>query len=343
MTIVEYTPDQWADLQVAVAQMKGKINLSHRPFVDYYYATRSFAKLYLYRDDDGRVLGTIGRELLPFVYKDRAFTLRLGSNWYSLRPGIGRELLRFTWQMNPDSIGASFGGSDDTVSIAHHYDWIFIAGIKAYAKNLHTLTHPGEPGWRSKLRKTRGMIRERFSSVVAGREAASHGEVAIQEEREFSPGLLPRSSPFTFRFAPSLEHLAWRYNTSLSFVRYRLFRITARGTSVGYVILNVSPERILVAQCDGEDPEALAHGILLAVNELEREKAGRAVYLTSCVPRMHPIFESGRLKVQSNAALPLIIRREQWPYEESPDCSAWLVNYDWGDKGLRSPFLDERR
>lgn len=49
--------------------------------------------------------------------------------------------------------------------------------------------------------------------------------------------MLPGHSPFTFRFAPRVEYLNWRYNLSLSFVRYRLFRILAGARSIGYIIL----------------------------------------------------------------------------------------------------------
>ena len=36
MPIVEYTPGRFDDLQELVARVPGNMNLSHRPFVDYY-------------------------------------------------------------------------------------------------------------------------------------------------------------------------------------------------------------------------------------------------------------------------------------------------------------------
>ncbi len=40
MPIVDYTPKRFWDVSAMVAQIPGPLNLTHRPFVDYYYATR---------------------------------------------------------------------------------------------------------------------------------------------------------------------------------------------------------------------------------------------------------------------------------------------------------------
>ncbi|HTA50128.1 MAG TPA: hypothetical protein VK930_11785 [Verrucomicrobiae bacterium] len=64
MPIIEYTPEHFDDLQEMVERVPANMNLSHRPFVDYYYATRPWCKLYLYVSDSGKVVGTLGRELL---------------------------------------------------------------------------------------------------------------------------------------------------------------------------------------------------------------------------------------------------------------------------------------
>jgi hypothetical protein len=340
--IVEYTPDLWNLLQDAVSRLQGMINLSHRPFVDYYYATKASCKLFLWRADDGRVLGTLGREVMPFVYQARPISIRVGSNWYSLQRGVGKELVQFSGRLNLASVGLMFTGSEDSVNILQHYDYVFVAGIKAYSMNSDMLAQPGEPKWKSQARKVRRLVRRPVSKLASHLSPEETSGVTVREEHAYTEDLLPRSSPFIFRFAPSAEYLAWRYNLSLSFVRYRLFRVVCRGASIGYVILNESPERLVVAQCDGEDPGALAHGVLLSLAELERESSAiRAVYLTCSDPQMQTVFERAGLKGRGGADLPFAFRRDQWPFETSLDASSWLVNYDWGDNGLRSPFLDE--
>jgi hypothetical protein len=35
--------------------------------------------------------------------------------------------------------------------------------------------------------------------------------------------------------------------------------------------------------------------------------------------------------------------REDRPTNVDGDTSKWLVNYDWGDNGLRLPFLDQKQ
>jgi len=333
VSIVEYTPELWRALQDAVSRFRGIINLSHRPFVDYYYATRASCKLFLWQADDGQVLATVGRELMPFVYQGRPITMQTGSNWYSLRRGIGGKLAQF--------FGLAFTGTENSINVLRHYDWVFVPGIRMHVINSDALAQLGEPKWKSRARKVRGILRKSISSLASHLPREASSGLEVREEDAFTEDLLPRSSSFAFRFAPDAEYLAWRYNLSLSFVRYRLFRILFRGASIGYVVLNETPERVIVAQCDGEDPSALAYGVLLSLVQLEREQNSiRPVLLTSSFPQMQTIFEQAGLKAQQGPDLPFVFRRDQWPFEIPVDASSWLVNYDWGDNGLRHPFLD---
>ncbi len=45
MPIVDYTPKLFGDVSEMVSQFPGIRNLAHRPFVDYYYATREWSNL----------------------------------------------------------------------------------------------------------------------------------------------------------------------------------------------------------------------------------------------------------------------------------------------------------
>ena len=166
----------------------------------------------------------------PAHYDSRRFELVF------LQPGIGGQLAKFSARSNPGAVGMMFTGSRDTVSILHHYDWIFVSGIKEYCINANALACSRESAWKRRARKTSALAKTSFKTD-SNFPADTIAGVAIREEHAFAQDLLPRSSPFTFRLNPSVEYLAWRYGLSLSFVRYRLFRITARGVSIGYVIL----------------------------------------------------------------------------------------------------------
>jgi hypothetical protein len=168
--------------------------------------------------------------------------------------------------------------------------------------------------------------------------------INVCEESSYTSDLLPRRSPFSFRFAPSIEYLDWRYNLSLSFARYRLFRIMAEDRSVGYVILNESPDQMIVAQCDAEDATVLAYGILLAILEAGyNDRTPRTVFLSCCHSEMQLIFENFGFRKWFREDLPFGFLNLPPSIDKTPDISNWLVNYDWSDNGLQAPFLDQLR
>jgi hypothetical protein len=344
MSIVEYTLDLFGDVSEMISQFPDVRNLAHRPFVDYYYATREWSKLYLYYSNSGKVIGTLGRELARFEYNSREFTIRIGSNWYSLQRGVGGELYRFSAQSNPDSTALMVGGSQDTLSILRHHKWIFMPGIRGYFLNNPCNLYPGEPRWRSAAKSLlRRVARRRISSFASRIPSDVFAKITIREEDSYASDLLPSQSPFLFRFAPTAEYLSWRYNLSLPFIRYRLFRVSSRGATVGYVILSDSPEQITVAQCDGEDAAALAYGVLLSILDVGCEdQEPRAVFLVSCHSEMTKIFQKFGFSEQRRGDLPFAFRTCPPHVDLSLGASGWLVNFDWGDNGLRPPFRDHR-
>ena len=341
MPIVDYTPKLFWDVSAMVAQVPGPLNLAHRPFVDYYYATSEWSKLYLCYSDAGKVIGTLGRELAPFEYDSHGLTLRIASNWYSLR-GVGLQLSRYSALSNPDSTGLLFTGSQSSLAVLRQLNWIFVPGIRGYSLNKPYRIYPGESRWRSAAKSVlRGVTRRRISSFAARIPSRVFAEIGVREESSYAHDLLPARSPFLFRFAPSAEYLSWRYNLSLPFIRYRLFRVTARGATVGYVILSDSPERIIVAQCDGEDATVLAYGVLLSILEVGRQDLEpRSVYLACCHSEMKRIFQQFGFR-DDGGDLPFAFRNPPPHVDLSLGTSRWLVNFDWGDNGMRQPFRDE--
>lgn len=344
MPIVEYAPELFGALQQMVAKLKGIMNLAHRPFVDYYYASHGRCRLYLYLSDSGTVLGTLGRELVRFEYKSEAITVRFGSNWYSLSRGVGHQLSTFSDESNLNSTATMLMASKAALLRMRRRGWIFIEGVRGYFLNGPCSLNPGHSWWRrranSMIRSVAGMKISNYASRIPSNVIAG---IAVREERSYSQDLLPSRCPFSFRLASTVEYLSWRYNLSLSFVRYRLFRIVVQGRSVGYVILNESREQIIVAQCDGEDSKALAYGILLSILEIARDdQKPRTVFLACCHRNMCQVFESfGFRQRPGQGDLPFAFRTPPPRFETAPDISNWLINYDWADNGLLAPFLDQ--
>lgn len=341
MPIVEYNPDLFSDLQEMVSRLPGLMNLVHRPFVDYYYASRSWSKLYLYLSESGRVLGSLGRELVRFEYGGREITMRNGSNWFSVQHGVGGELLKYSTRVNPNSFGFMLVASPEAVKVFHHYGWTPVPGVLGYFLNGCSL-YPWDSWWKAAANSiVRQCARNKTSSFASRIPPNGGAPITVCEEHSYSPDLLPRRSPFSLRFAPTVEYLDWRYNLSLSFVRYRLFRISAGSTSIGYVVLNESPQQIIVAQCDGEDAIALAHGILLALAQAGgKDRKPRTMFLSCCHREMRPVFEQFGFRAWLRAELPCAFHSLP-PDFDLTGTSKWLMNYDWSDNGLQVPFLDQ--
>lgn len=211
--------------------------------------------------------------------------------------------------------------------------------------NKSYLPGPGEAAWRVAakwvLRHTR--MKQSIAARAARIVADISPTLSVREEHAYTRDLLPRRSPFRFRFAPSVDYLSWRYNTKLSFVRYRLFRVLDHEQTVGYVILNDSPQRLLVAQCDGEDPDTLAYGVVLSILQATAEDTEpRTVSLVSSHPRMQAIYERGGF-AKNGRDLPLALGALRGNVPVDPQTSTWHVSLDWGDNGLLGPFLDQAR
>jgi hypothetical protein len=347
MPIVEYTPTRFDDLKEMVRQIPGQINLAHRPFVDYYYASREWCKLYLYISDSGKIIGTLGRELLHFTHNSHELTIRILSNWYSRQRGVGGELYQYSAQANPNSNGLMFLASQDALNVLRHHRWIFVPRIRGYFLNYPGGTHAGDPWWRNASKFVMScLMRQKISAFASHIPVRAAAEITVREENEYSDDLLPSRSPFDFHFAPTIDYLKWRYNLSLQFIRYRLFRLIVRGNNAGYVILSDSPNQIAVAQCDGDNPSALAYGILLSILDVSHDDADpRAAFLVCCHPEMERIFHRFGFW-RRWADLPFAFRTQPAGLDLAAGPSKWLINFDWGDNGFAAAIgqrEDDRR
>lgn len=336
MRLAAYSPADFETLRPS-AEQAGRRALLHRPFVDHYYAS-GHGRLHLALSDEGAVLGALGVEPMRFLWRGRPMRLGFGSNFYALQPGVGGYLY-LQWIRSCDA-GLVFGGSEHSHRIFRERRWSYFS-VSSYCLNPPYADRPGESGWRRAARRVmRRLIRAPIPRYARRLPPEAWEAVAVREEHGYDQDLVPESSPFSFRFLPSLPELEWRYGLALSFVRYRLFRILARGRRSGYVVLEDAPDRVIVSHCDGSDARLLAWGVLQALLLACREDTRpRSVLLASSHPEMRRLYEAFGFRPLPERPLALGPTR---PAVELPsDPEGWLVNYDWGDNGLRPPFRDQ--
>ena len=340
MRMTLYNPEQFTALGQFVKRIGLRLNLSHRPFVDHYYASGDWCKLFLNVNKDGNITATYGLESLRFEYHGREMKVGIGTSHYSIEPGAGLYLFVHGGDSCP--IKLLHGGSADAHKIVRSLGWTYYRGVRVYVLNKTYEAYPGDTWFRRAAKSVARRIARRKIARYAPRIPLEiRKRISVREEPSFDKDLLPPESPFTFRFAPSAEYLNWRYNTRLSFVRYRLFRILESGRTAGYAVINEMPEKLIVAQCDGIDPQSLAYGTLLSVLQAGRDDRGpRSVVLTSCHPVMQKIYASFGFQPEPEDR-PFCLGATNGPAGVAPDTSNWLVNFDWGDNGLRAPFLDQ--
>lgn len=316
-------------------------SLLHQPFVDYYYCRRpQTCRLMLARDESDTVVGIVGVETLPAQLGRETVRLGAASNFHAYRPGVG-GLLFLHWLRSCD-MGLIFGGSPDTHRIIQSQGWQYLAGVDEFTLNRTARRSVDEPPWKRALKQVKRLgHRSITGAVVRARITAEVGRsIRVEEESDYAPDLLPSPSAFDYRLDLDADHLAWRYNTGLGFVRYRLFRILVGDATSGYVVLNELPDRLLVAHCDGRDAAELALGSLLAASKvLDEQPRPRDVVATVTHPVMRQQFAlAGLVSGQQRPFALGSVRRADGTL---PEATQWLINYDWADNGLRWPFLDQ--
>ena len=334
MRLEVYTPDDFAALERAVAPLGHETSLRHRQFVEHYYCGHPACRLWLVRDESGTILGTLGIERMRFQWSGREVIVGSGSNFHAFQAGVGGFLYR-EWLRGCD-FTLVFGGSNDAHRIYRQQQWHYYSDVHIYRLNHLYAGRAGDPLWRRGAKWImRRIARAPLSRLGRRLSAIDVGNVRVREESAYTADLLPASSPFTFRFVPTLDELSWRYALDLPYVRYRVFRVLAGDATVGYVVLNVEPHRILVAHSDGDDPHALAVGTIMSVLEVGRPvPRPMLVVLASSHPIMRTAFERFGFRAPAQGRpFAMHARNPRTAFPAEP--KDWLVNYDWGDNGLR--------
>jgi hypothetical protein len=339
LRVVKYQRGDHELLRQLAAELPPHHALRWPEFVDYYFTGSPRCQLRVVLSEHGQVLGVLGVERMDFATPDRKMTLGFASNYAAFQPGVGALL--FLCSFRDCDFGLSFGASEDAYRIYRGRNWTCYHGVRRFHVNRAFQFRPGSaPRWKQLVGHVLRHLLPKVDLVQRAcrvlREDAAHVEVA--EERRFSDDMLPKQSPFSFRFCPDLDHLNWRYNPELDFVRYRIFRILCSGQPAGYVVINEQPRRLLLAHCDGEDPLVLSQGILAAIAALLQGSRRRPeVFLTSSHTIMREVFRHFGLREIAGERPVFIGGRGTPPMPQ--DTSRWLVNFDWGDNGLQPPFL----
>ncbi len=315
--------------------------LRHREFVDYFYCGGQWCKLSLLVNQADEVLGVLGHECVPFDVPGRKITLGFGSNFRAFQSGAG-GILFLNWLKQCD-YGLIFGGSPDTHKLLDPRRWTTYPGVAQFELNAAFAESPSDVWWKktAKWLLTHSPLNrrvDRLEVASAANAELSDEAVRVEEVTQFTSELLPQSSPFAFRFNPSCEYLNWRFNTELSFVKYRVWRIERGASVAGYVVLNEQRQRVLVAQADADDELTLARGIVAALAASSRgRRRQQGVVVTAANETLKTVLQSLGFKERVGArpfVIGSLLRKPNWP----EDTARWNVNFDWCDNGLRPPF-----
>ncbi|MBF0399317.1 MAG: hypothetical protein HQL90_00965 [Magnetococcales bacterium] len=346
MQIIPYNPTHYELLLQRRDHPFFPAVLTHRHFVDWYYGS-GHCRLHLFLNDREELAGIIGIDIVDFTYQNNVIQVATASNNVAFLPGFGG--FQFLCWLKAAPYTLALGGSQAIHQIIRQNGWHYFPPVPQLLANRRFHIDPTDFSWRALAKRSLAPLlptikladkREAILRQSGSLSAAGSG-VAIREEQTFQAEMLPTTTPFRFRFSPSLAYLQWRYATGLPFVCYRLFRILYGRETVGYVVLKESPEQLLVSQCDGVDPVLLACGVLLALAAVtEHDLVPREMRLCSSHSVMQRLFRRFGFHDWRQPCT-FVMGALRHPLIQEEACRDWLINFDWSDNGLRRPFLDE--
>lgn len=341
LRIVKYLPAMYGKVLAQVSKLRPEYPLRFRGFVDAYYASSGFCQLNLALDEHGEVAALHGVEWMPFQDHGRKLTLGFGSNFHAFRPGAGACLV-MSWLRSCDA-GFVFGCSREMSDMITRARWRHYTGIHNMLLNRRICADPKDGALKRLAKKfVKHAPFPRALAALPDRLPRSLRGVSAAEVASITDGLLDFRSAFALRFAPDRKYLAWRYGPEVPYARYRTFRIAREGRHLGYAVLLDRPGQLIVAHGDGAEPAALAAGIVHAICALARDARDfREVQLSSAHPAMQQVFESVGFAHKPGWDLPFALGTLRGGFDMAAPVSQWLVNYGWGDNGLRAPFPEQ--
>lgn len=334
MKIVEYAPEYGERLSSALARAGVAHLLQSDAYRRHYYLGHACCRLYLLLADDGDIVATLGSERVHLRIGGEKLEAAVGSNTFSLRVGALSFLLVHWGRSNglavmlPSMEGWS-------AMLARQPRWHRIPGLKSYFLNWGYPILNGDPLWKKALKPlVRSFTRVNPEAFVARIGKSTGGSLRVAEESGFSEDMLAESNSFGLKLEPDVDYLNWRFCPTLDYVRYRIFRILNEGRTRGHLVLAEWPRCLIVSHCDGEDPEELALGVLLAISAVNRGgHRYRMVLLTSRHCVMSRVFSrfGFRPKKEDTPLYVAAFGNQEIPSKGKHD---WLVNMDWADYGV---------
>lgn len=336
--VVRYEPGLF-DVLAAIPSWEPLSKFRHRSYLDWYYASSDRCQLNIVLDRDEKCLGCQGRELMNFRIGESQLKVAGFSSFYAF--SAGSAFYAFAACMRGCDAGVMAGGSGPAQAFVGRLKWEPRA-VETYCLNVRYSETEG--------RRCRAICKNLLNRVTPKTALSSLLErlpaelrgIQVIERSAYEAGLLDFSSGFALRFAPDLQHLSWRYALDLPFVRYRLFQAFLGKKYLGYIILQDIPARVLVSQVDGVEPTLLAGAIIHAIGAVAKDRADRRqVILLASNTAMRTLFKSVGFRHRHNGDRPVAFGTTTGALAMPVPASEWLVNYDWGDRGLCRPFLDE--
>ena len=332
MRIVEYTPNEFAALERAVAKMGRGRGLGIRGLVDHYYSCNPWGKLWLAIDENkGEIVGTLGLDSIPFLIREQVVTMGFGSNFHTLVEGVG-GLLFLRW-IRSCRHHLTYNSSEQTRKITAAQNWKPLFGVVSLSYNSPLAFETGStsPLKLAKHLAKRFLRKPPLSQIhpIAGRWSDS--SITVEQFETWTPERLDFSSPFDFRVAPDLDYFRWRFDPEWPEFRYHLFSLQRDGVICGLVILHYCRDQVLVVHADGTDSRTIGEGILLALSKIEGPPV---YYLATSVPEVASLCES--VGFRRNREESRLFFSPRFPIEQ---VRAPLINFGLGDNDLRVEYL----
>lgn len=302
-------------------------------YVKHYYLSYPGCRLTVLVDAHGEIAATLGSEHVKLRVGRQTFDAVVMTSTYSLQPGAF-ALLFFQW-MKSAELGLVFAGNAllDNL-LARQKRWVAVRGLSTYWLNWGYPAQPDDPSWKKLLKPmVRWIKRSDASSFVRRLRAHAPTGLTLREVSRFDDGMTQRGGTFGLRLEPDSAFLNWRFDTTLDYVRYRIFCMELGGRTCGYVVIAEWPHCLVVSHGDAQDAQTLACAILLAIARINQGANRYRKVLLSC---MH----TGMLPLLRRFGFEPAPRETPFYMAAFGDRGAaaasgddWIVNLDLGDTG----------